>query len=130
MKFVFAAAYDNYIDANLAAGLLQSENINCWLKDENIVAIEPGLTYAVGGIKLMVAAVQLERALEILNTVTIQKANRQNVCPNCESANITNTGKPRKASGLIGAIAKALLSSETANVVYHCNDCGYEYEAE
>lgn len=129
MKFVFATAYDNYIDASLAEGLLQSENINCWLKDENIVAVEPGLTYAVGGIKLMVAEVQLERALEILNAATRQKIDQKKQCPQCGSTNIEDTGRPRKASSLLGSIANALLASEAVNM-YRCFDCRHEYEPE
>lgn len=64
MDFVIAAVYDNYVNAHLAMGMLQSENINCWLKDENIGTV---LTNAVGGIKLMVTKPQLERALKLLN---------------------------------------------------------------
>ncbi len=33
----------------------EEEGINCWLKDENTVTIDPILTNAIGGIKLMVA---------------------------------------------------------------------------
>jgi hypothetical protein len=67
MDFVQIKAFDNYIQAHIALGRLQEEYINCYLKDENTVTIDPLLNYAVGGIKLMVAAGQAERALEILN---------------------------------------------------------------
>ncbi|WP_346237482.1 putative signal transducing protein [Niabella insulamsoli] len=67
MTFVVAAVFDNYIEAHLACGRLESEYINCWLKDENIVTIYPVLTNSVGGgIKLMVAATQIERARALL----------------------------------------------------------------
>ncbi|MFT4093051.1 MAG: DUF2007 domain-containing protein [Niabella sp.] len=67
MKFLVAAVFDNYINAHLVLGRLQEENINCWLRDEHCVTIYPGAVYAAGGIKLMVAAVQIERALSIIN---------------------------------------------------------------
>lgn len=67
MDFIQIRAFDNYIQAHIALGRLQEEYINCYLKDENTVTIDPLLNYAVGGIKLMVAASQAERALEILN---------------------------------------------------------------
>jgi hypothetical protein len=65
--FLPVASYDNYIAAHIAMGRLEDENIRCWLKDENTVTIDPLLTYAVGGIKLMVSSAQISRAREILN---------------------------------------------------------------
>ncbi len=66
MDFVQISAYDNYISAHIALGRLQEEFINCYLQDENTVTIDPLLTYAIGGIKLMVARNQAERAIQIL----------------------------------------------------------------
>lgn len=54
MSFVPVFSFDNYIDANLRMGQLQEEGINCWLKDEHTVVIDPILTNAIGGFKLMV----------------------------------------------------------------------------
>jgi hypothetical protein len=67
MQFVVLQSYTNYIDANIIMGRLQEEGINCWLKDENTFTIAPVLSSAFGGIKLMVAETQVQRALEILN---------------------------------------------------------------
>ena len=65
--FVRIAAFDDYISAHIAMGRLKDEYINCYLQDENTVTIDPLLSNAIGGIKLMVAASQAERALQILN---------------------------------------------------------------
>jgi len=69
MNFVIAQVYTNYIDANIIMGRLEEEGINCWLQDEYTVTIDPLLSNAVGGIKLVVVETQAERALEILNAV-------------------------------------------------------------
>jgi Putative prokaryotic signal transducing protein len=66
MVFKKIASYDNFMVANMTLGMLEENGINCHLKDENIVTIDPLLNPAVGGIKLMVADVQYERALTIL----------------------------------------------------------------
>ena len=68
MKFILLATYDNYIPAHIALGRLKDSFINCYLQDEHTVTIDPLLSNAIGGIKLMVAEQQAERALEILNT--------------------------------------------------------------
>lgn len=66
MNFVLLKTYDNYIPAHIDMGMLQQENINCHLRDEYSVTIDPFLSNAIGGIKLMVAENQAQRALEIL----------------------------------------------------------------
>ncbi|MBN8675848.1 MAG: DUF2007 domain-containing protein [Chitinophagales bacterium] len=66
MDFILLRHYDNYIPAHITLGRLQEEGINCWLKDEYSVTIDPFLSNAIGGIKLMVAAAQAERAAGLL----------------------------------------------------------------
>ncbi|WP_276502363.1 putative signal transducing protein [Terrimonas pollutisoli] len=66
MKYVLLYSFDNYIPAYIALGRLKEECINCYLQDEYSVTIDPFLSNAIGGIKLMVAEAQLERAREIL----------------------------------------------------------------
>ena len=69
MKFVLLCSFDNYIPAHIALGRLKDEFINCYLQDEYSVTIDPFLSNAIGGIKLMVVETQLERAAEILNSL-------------------------------------------------------------
>jgi hypothetical protein len=66
LEYIVLATYDNYIPAHIAMGRLQEEGILCWLKDENTVTVDPLLSIAIGGIKLMVAKHQEERARELL----------------------------------------------------------------
>ena len=61
MKFIPIWSYDNYVPAHIAMGRLKEEGIDCWLKDENTVTIDPILSNAVGGIKLMVEKVRLKK---------------------------------------------------------------------
>jgi len=68
MKFVLLYSFDNYIPAHIALGRLKEEFINCYLQDEYSVTIDPFLSNAIGGIKLMVAEAQIERAKEILQS--------------------------------------------------------------
>lgn len=70
MDFINIRSFDNYISAHIALGKLQEEYINCYLQDEHTVTIDPLLTYAVGGIKLMVIQSQAERAIHILDQKT------------------------------------------------------------
>jgi DNA-directed RNA polymerase subunit RPC12/RpoP len=129
MNFIIAQVYSNYIDANIIMGRLEEEGINCWLKDENTVTIDPILTNAVGGIKLMVAEPQAERAFELLREFRKQQQSGLS-CPRCGSTNIEFVTTPRKASNWIGVIIGFLFTNYalSADKVYHCFDCGFEFE--
>ncbi len=47
-------------------GMLQAEGINCYLKDELTVTVDPFLSPMLGGMKLMVESSQAQRALDLL----------------------------------------------------------------
>lgn len=69
MKFILLQVFTNYIDAHIIKGKLEASGIQCWLQDENISAliVDPILTNAIAGIKLMVKEDDLIKAMEILN---------------------------------------------------------------
>jgi hypothetical protein len=69
MDFVLLRTFDNYIDAHIIKGRLEAEDVICWLKDEHLSAliVDPVLTSAIAGIKLMVAKEQVDKATQILN---------------------------------------------------------------
>lgn len=67
MDYLVLQTFDNYIPAHIALGRLQEEFINCFLQDEYTVTVDPLLANAIGGIKLIVAASQAERAWQILH---------------------------------------------------------------
>ena len=66
MGYILLCSFDNYIPAHIVMGRLKEEFINCYLQDEYSVTIDPFLSNAIGGIKLMVAETQIERAKDIL----------------------------------------------------------------
>ncbi len=69
MNFVQLRSFDNYINANIQLGMLQDEGINCHLMDEYIITLDPLLSPAIGGMKLMVHATQAQRAIKLLEQV-------------------------------------------------------------
>lgn len=131
MDHVPVAVYDNYVSAHIAKGRLEEDGIHCWLKDENTVTIDPILTNAVGGIKLMVVRGDAEKATGILRGIAHeQKA--AHPCPRCNSLNIELVSTPRKASNWLSALAGFFLTSYAPKIdmAYHCFNCGHEYPRE
>ncbi len=131
MSFVQLQSFDNYISAHIAMGRLQEDGVNCWLKDENTVTIDPLLSNAVGGIKLMVEHSQSERAASILRTID-NEYKAAHPCPKCNSLNIELVSTPRKASNWVSFIMGVLFTSYAPKIdmVYHCFTCGHEYPFE
>jgi Putative prokaryotic signal transducing protein len=66
MNFVQIRAFDNYISAHITLGMLQDAGINCHLQDEYMITLDPLLSPAIGGMKLMVYPSQVQRAAELL----------------------------------------------------------------
>jgi Zn ribbon nucleic-acid-binding protein len=113
MHFVPLRTFDNYIEANIVLGMLMAANINCHLKDENTVTIDPLLSPALGGIKLMVYYQQIERAWELLEEA--EKQYLKNIaCPICKTHNLKIM----------------LLSGKSVEIVklYQCANCGYDFK--
>jgi len=131
MDFITIRSFDNYVSAHIAMGRLEEDGIKCWLKDENTVTIDPILTNAVGGIKLMVATTQAERALSILRTVENENKEKHR-CPKCGSSNIEFVTTPRKASNWASVLLGLFFINYAMPVdkVFHCFDCGHEYTVE
>ena len=127
MKYIPVWSYENYVPAHIAMGRLKEEGIECWLKDENTVTIDPILANAVGGIKLMVDEKNARQAWELLNKLQ-QEHKASLVCPQCGSSNIELVSTPRKAVNWLSAISTFFFGNYALAVdkVYHCFDCGHE----
>ena len=128
MNFLPIQTFGNYIDAHILMGRMQEEGIECWLKDENTVTVNPIWTNAVGGIKLMVAESQAEAAMQILQQLE-QETKERLSCPQCKSHNINFISTPRKASNWLSVFIGFLFTSFAVPVdkTWHCFDCGAEF---
>ena len=129
MKFVPVRTYDNYVPAHIDMGILKDEGIESWLKDEHSVTVNPVLTNAVGGIKLMVPELQLQAAVDILIRKQAAYIGRQ-VCPNCESQQFLSkqiNSRPTfwLESLMVFFLGKSILGTEN---VYYCMECNYEFK--
>lgn len=129
MSYFNLFSFDNYIDAHLRMMQLQEEGINCWLKDEHTVTVDPILSNAIGGIKLMVHETQKERAADLLRTImNKERANRR--CENCGSLNVEYIVSNRNPSNWFLAFFTFLFGDYAVGIkkTYHCFDCGHEFE--
>lgn len=124
MNFKQIASYDNFMLANMTLGLLQQNGINCHLKDENIVTIDPLLNPAVGGIKLLVEETDYPAAV-----VLIQEAEEDYLkdiaCPNCKSHSLEVEEKIDQPESFWGKLKNQIAygQSSTYSKKYRCQRC-------
>ncbi|MFT3932278.1 MAG: DUF2007 domain-containing protein [Chitinophagaceae bacterium] len=127
MDYLLLRTFDNYISASITIARLDEEGITCYLKDEYTVTIDPFLSNAVGGIKLMVLPDDFEEAQALLDGY--DKDYRQSVvCPNCGSHDVEYINKPG-VKNWVTALVSWFLSSYAMAIqqVYHCYECQHEF---
>ncbi len=129
MDFVELRSFDNYIEANIVLNMLQHQDIVCHLKDEHIITIDPLLSPALGGMKLMVHHSQVERAWDLLENAEAQYL-KTKACPVCKSHNLSVVSIKKKHKCKLAALASMVLNGHSVEVtkVYRCNTCGYDFK--
>lgn len=127
MNFVQLRSYDNYLNANMQLSMLKQQGINCYLKDEYTITIDPLLSPAIGGMKLMVDELQTDIAEEILNNA--DKEFLQTIaCPQCGQYALEQVVQIKKPSGFLQKIKFMLVNGQEQEIrkYYHCTSCGFK----
>jgi hypothetical protein len=108
---------------------LEEEGIKAYLQDEHTVTIDPILTNAIGGIKLMVYKNQVGRAMELLNGFEETYKNSF-TCTVCGSTNIEPIVQPDNKGNWFTGLASWFFGNlaVSGKKQYTCNDCGHEAE--
>lgn len=129
MEFITIRTFQNYFTAHITLTKLKDAGIECYLKDEFTVTIDPILSNAVGGIKLVVRKENEEEANILLNDFD-EAYRRSAVCPKCGSLTIDLVPEKTTAN-MATAILTWLFGSYaiSAKNVYQCSSCGYESES-
>lgn len=129
MDFVELRSFDNYIEANIVLNMLRHFNINCYLKDENIITIDPLLSPALGGMKLMVHHSQVERAWDLMDEAE-QEYLKKVPCPVCHAHALKAISVTKNHRCKLSALASMLLNGHSVEVnkIYRCTNCGYDFK--
>ena len=128
MHLVTVKTFDNYFLANIVLTRLHAAGVECYLKDEYTVTIDPIISNAIGGIKLVVKKDDEVATIDLLKQYDDEYM-KAVVCPKCGSNNFTYIAKPG-ATNYLTAIFTWLFSSYAVapDYIYECGKCGYESE--
>jgi predicted RNA-binding Zn-ribbon protein involved in translation (DUF1610 family) len=126
MELVTVRTFSNSLSANLLLCKLRNGGVECYLKDEFTVTVDPILSNAIGGIKLVVNKDDAAEVFDLLKLFD-DEYRKNAVCPKCGSHNIELVPR-RNPANMLTAILSWLFSSYavSAENVYQCSVCGYE----
>lgn len=128
MDLVTVKTFDSYFLANIILGRLHSEGVECYLKDEVTVTIDPILTNAIGGIKIVVKKENADAVIEILKRYDEEYLNAA-TCPQCGAHQFSYVAKPGVTNFLTATLTALFGSYAVAtDYVYQCGQCNYETE--
>jgi hypothetical protein len=129
MDYIELRSFDNYIEANIVLNMLQHQNINCHLKDEHIITMDPLLSPALGGMKLMVHHSHVERAWDMMEKAEGDYL-KTIACPVCKAHALEIVSITKKHSCKLAALASMLLNGHSVEVtkIYRCTRCGYDFK--
>lgn len=134
LKLTTLKTFNNSIEAHILRSKLESENIRCFLFDENIVGVNPLYNVTVGGIKLKINEYDYARANEVLEEIleppVMDEKSKTLRCPKCGSEQMYRILKSMKdAKGVLSAIISFLLLVFPIyfDTVYKCKKCDHEF---
>jgi hypothetical protein len=120
--------YRDLSEALVARAVIESAGIFCFLKDENLVRLDWQVSNFIGGIRLQVAASDVEAANDILsqpipNEIQIpdQPGFMQPRCPRCTSTDIAWERQGRKAA--LASLYLFSLPLPRGSESWRCNSC-------
>jgi hypothetical protein len=120
--------YRDLSEALVARAVIESAGIFCFLKDENLVRLDWQVSNFIGGIRLQVAASDVEAASDILsqpipNEISIpdQPGFIQPRCPRCTSTDISWERQGRKAA--LASLYLFSLPLPRGSESWRCNSC-------
>ena len=126
MDIVTVKTFDNYFSANIILTRLHAEGVECYLKDETTITIDPILTNAIGGIKLIVKKENARFVRRILQRFEEEYINAA-TCPKCKAHDFTYLAKPGVTNFLTAILTTLFASYAVApEYVYRCGNCRYE----
>ncbi|MEO5777918.1 MAG: DUF2007 domain-containing protein [Flavobacterium sp.] len=130
-KFTLLRRFQYSSEAIIYQGKLESQGIDVFLRDNNIVDSNPLYSNAVGGVKMFVKTEDFDKANEILGDVSLYSVDDENQplkCPECGAEQVDmeqSIDGVRSFFRVLFLGAFALLFSKYK---HKCQNCKFEFE--
>lgn len=129
---VYRKFYDP-IEANIILTKLHANGIDCFLTNEHISTLLWHLSFAHGGLNLMMDLNEFEKAnflLQSESTPIEELDSEEYRCPNCKSNNIKYGSQSKTRINWIQLLVSILVVGPAPFIskAYHCFNCGNNFE--
>ncbi|GAA4046702.1 putative signal transducing protein [Flavobacterium chungnamense] len=131
-QFQLVGRYQYSSEALIYKGKLESEGIEVFIRDNNIVDSNPLYSNAVGGIKLFVKEEDLEKAQLILSEVSqysLDENNQLIKCPKCNAEQVEMVTSIKDIRSFLAFLFSVLVVYMPfySKHKYKCQSCKFEF---
>jgi len=131
-QFQLVGRYQYSFEALIYKGKLESEGIDVYIRDNNVVDSNPLYSNAVGGIKLFVKEEDLEKAQLILSEVSqysLDENNQLIKCPKCNAEQVDMVTSIKDIKSFLAFIFSVLIVFMPfySKHKYKCQLCKFEF---
>ena len=131
-QFQIVGRYQYSSEALIFKGKLESEGIEVYIRDNNIVDSNPLYSNAVGGIKLFVKSEDFEKAQLVLSDVSQYSLNENNQlikCPKCNAEQVEMVTSIKDFRSFLAFLFSVLVVYMPfySKHKYKCQSCKFEF---
>ncbi len=131
-QFQIVGRYQYSSEALIFKGKLESEGIEVYIRDNNIVDSNPLYSNAVGGIKLFVKSEDFEKAQLVLSDVSQYSLNEKNQlikCPKCNAEQVEMVTSIKDIRSFLAFLFSVLVVYMPfySKHKYKCQSCKFEF---
>lgn len=131
-QFQLVGRYQYSSEALIFKGKMESEGIDVFIRDNNIVDSNPLYSNAVGGIKLFVKEEDLEKARLILSEVSqysLDENNQLIKCPKCNAEQVEMVTSIKDIRSFLAFLFSVLVVYMPfySKHKYKCQSCKFEF---
>ena len=131
-QFQIVCRYQYSSEALIFKGKLESEGIEVYIRDNNIVDSNPLYSNAVGGIKLFVKSEDFDKAQLVLSDVSQYSLNENNQlinCPKCNAEQVEMVTSIKDIRSFLAFLFSVLVVYMPfySKHKYKCQSCKFEF---
>lgn len=130
-KFTLLRRFQYSSEATIYQGKLESQGIEVFMRDNNIVDSNPLYSNAYGGIKLFVKTEDADRANVILSDVSLYSVDDDNQplkCPNCGEEQVEMEIPVDGFVSLIKVFFLGIFALLFSKHKHKCQNCKFEFD--
>lgn len=130
-KFALLRRFQYSSEAIIYQGKLESEGIEVYLRDNNIVDSNPLYSNAVGGVKMFVKTEDFDKANEVLGDVSLYAVDDDNQplkCPECGAEQVEMEISIDGIKSFFKVVILGPFAQFFSKYNFKCQKCKYEFD--